>query len=1072
MAADAGELKARATLDNAEFLSALKEMANKTGEQSQAVAKQIESMADAFGKVGNALAMFGALGVLGKFFDEAIATANATDKLAAGFNAVNGPSKETAAIFQEISGLEMKSQFDFEDTLGPAAKNMMMLGVSAEQTAATMTAVVDAAAGMKEGPEWIKAVTDSIAAMSSHLIATQRDMKGLQAEGIDAWGALAREIGTSVPDAMEQVKKGMINSQTVTAAVTKEMAANFQGAGERSLDSWKGAMHILDETTEDAMVGIGHTVKSILNDMKPTIEAAAAAVKAFADFWAGLPGPIQEALVIVPAVLAAVVGVAAAFSALEVAFAALSFNPVVLGIAAVVAALALIGKWAYDNWPAIKAVFQEGVSYLSEIFSPLITIWKAEWDAISSALGTVWGWVTDTIGGLKGTVTEFLGWLGGLFAKLPGSGEIQKLGQIWQDEEAKMTSAKAAIDAKKESDAAAAAQSAQTKRAAEQQNAAEVAAANAAKEAAAVRAKAAAEAEKAAKERESYNKKLEDSAEKLKDSEDKLADTVAKSYKRLRDESHQTVEVVISDFERWGEASPATVFGKAQAALKELGITSTAVYTKAIKDAQDHATVVKAAFDKGSASAADYDAALAAVDQKQRDLKNYVEKDLTDAFRTLGVTSSASLEQTATDALDAYNKIKGSGDATTADLTEAWGKVKAAQQAVVDHTNKDMTDAFHSFGLKTAAEMATMATETDASYNKIVTEAGVDSVAAQTAWVTKTQEAYANILAQGGTLTEGQKSELDRAKQHLDDHLTQVKSAWQTTYDGVKSAVGGAVDSMIEKLVTGKGSFKEILDGMWQDIATAALHAFLDPVKKAISEFIANEVADLIGGKGLGGIVDGFKSIGQAASGIFGKGGSAASGAAGAAGAIPGAGGAASSAGSAATGLAGIAPIFGMVTGAISAITGVIGVFQSMHQETSLNAIEHNTRYSMMYLGERGDGGILGVLFKIDEELAWGAATKAMESLHDMFMDWRTPALESMQNIQVILESWGPYIADTKDAVFDIRQIASDLGRTVATGFERMTITINAGNLTTADAARQLGDQIAKNLSTQMVAVR
>ncbi len=54
-----------------------------------------------------------------------------------------------------------------------------------------------------------------------------------------------------------------------------------------------------------------------------------------------------------------------------------------------------------------------------------------------------------------------------------------------------------------------------------------------------------------------------------------------------------------------------------------------------------------------------------------------------------------------------------------------------------------------------------------------------------------------------------------------------------------------------------------------------------------------------------------------------------------------------------------------------------------MHQETSLNAIEHNTRYSMEYLGERGDGGILGILFKIDEELAFGFNTKSTEQMRD-----------------------------------------------------------------------------------------
>src|SRR5262249_17352840 len=61
-------------------------------------------------------------------------------------------------------------------------------------------------------------------------------------------------------------------------------------------------------------------------------------------------------------------------------------------------------------------------------------------------------------------------------------------------------------------------------------------------------------------------------------------------------------------------------------------------------------------------------------------------------------------------------------------------------------------------------------------------------------------------------------------------------------------------------------------------------------------------------------------------------------------------------------------------TGAISAITGIIGIFQNMHQETSLNAIEHNTRYSMEYLGERSDGGIMTASLKSLEKLGYAVA--------------------------------------------------------------------------------------------------
>jgi hypothetical protein len=39
-------------------------------------------------------------------------------------------------------------------------------------------------------------------------------------------------------------------------------------------------------------------------------------------------------------------------------------------------------------------------------------------------------------------------------------------------------------------------------------------------------------------------------------------------------------------------------------------------------------------------------------------------------------------------------------------------------------------------------------------------------------------------------------------------------------------------------------------------------------------------------------------------------------------------------------------------------------------------------------------------------------------------------------------------------------------------GFQQVNVTVNAGTLTLADAARQLGNQIAANLTSQLTAVR
>jgi hypothetical protein len=124
--------------------------------------------------------------------------------------------------------------------------------------------------------------------------------------------------------------------------------------------------------------------------------------------------------------------------------------------------------------------------------------------------------------------------------------------------------------------------------------------------------------------------------------------------------------------------------------------------------------------------------------------------------------------------------------------------------------------------------------------------------------------------------------------------------------------------------------WKTLWQGLAQDLLQIMFKTLLDPLEKAI-------------GKVLGGV---FGGAGSAAGGAASAGGSAAGGAGSAAGGIAGAAGAAGSS------VAGIVSAVGSV---VSAVTGVISVFQNMHQETTLNAIEESTRYLKIGLVTQGD---------------------------------------------------------------------------------------------------------------------
>lgn len=164
----------------------------------------------------------------------------------------------------------------------------------------------------------------------------------------------------------------------------------------------------------------------------------------------------------------------------------------------------------------------------------------------------------------------------------------------------------------------------------------------------------------------------------------------------------------------------------------------------------------------------------------------------------------------------------------------------------------------------------------------------------------------------------------------------------------------------------------------------------LGNVKKMAQDFAADFLHIMLKGL-LSPLEDAFaasmKKLGGMLANALGIGGNAASSGASAAGsAASSAGGAASSVGGAASGVMGI---IGAVGAAVGAVSSVIGNFQMAGMNKSLDLIEHNTRYSMMYLGERADGGILGAIFKMSEQITWGPGVKAMEASRDILMDIR-----------------------------------------------------------------------------------
>jgi hypothetical protein len=180
-------------------------------------------------------------------------------------------------------------------------------------------------------------------------------------------------------------------------------------------------------------------------------------------------------------------------------------------------------------------------------------------------------------------------------------------------------------------------------------------------------------------------------------------------------------------------------------------------------------------------------------------------------------------------------------------------------------------------------------------------------------------------------------------------------------------SVGSLFDGLSTKLTgvfTGEGSILDLGKAAFGGIKAAAL------------DLASEAVLGLLNGK-LSETLSTLKGIGKAAKGLFGAGASAAKTTTDATGAATGAAaGAASKIGGA---IGGGVP--GLVIAAADLVSSVIANFQFRRMNKLLGMIEETTRRGTLFLGDRADQGILGVLFKIEEGIAFGPATKAVEAI-------------------------------------------------------------------------------------------
>jgi hypothetical protein len=273
-----------------------------------------------------------------------------------------------------------------------------------------------------------------------------------------------------------------------------------------------------------------------------------------------------------------------------------------------------------------------------------------------------------------------------------------------------------------------------------------------------------------------------------------------------------------------------------------------------------------------------------------------------------------------------------------------------------------------------------------AETNKLVHEIAAYEIAVQTgkystdAWIATMDQATAKITAQGIAIKAiplpQLTADLDAAIQRTKDYdtsldtmgntgnaaygkltkgaadagkaITDMKQPFDTFATNVSTVITNFAQDISKSLWDGDMSWGEKGKSLLKSLGQAVTSSFIEPATQALSNFISGALADLLGGKGFGGIMDSIKGIGGAFGGIFGGGDKP-----GVPGvpSIPGTGG-----GGAAGGIGGaLGGALGWVNAIGGIASGIMGFFQGRQQEKTLNAIEESTRYLKIGLVTQGD---------------------------------------------------------------------------------------------------------------------
>ena len=312
------------------------------------------------------------------FGEEAVQAAMAAEKTKTSFTLIMGGAQQATDFLDKLSTFAMNTPFDLPG-LQSSAKKLINFGFTADQVIPVLTGVGDAVAAVGGGQSQIDAVTAAFGRMQSTGQVTSRDMMVMQRAQIPAWDILAKQIGVTVPEAMEMVKKKTISSTEVINALTVGMTSKYGAAMQAQMETTAGSITRINKSIHEMMVSTGQV---ILQFAGPAIKIFADIVEKLAEMATGfldlakkvgLMGALKEMPLGLKIALGALAGVIGGLLTVALVTAATAMAGLIAAAApfiAIGAAIGAIGILVADNWNKVAPVVYIVAGAIAAAFIP------------------------------------------------------------------------------------------------------------------------------------------------------------------------------------------------------------------------------------------------------------------------------------------------------------------------------------------------------------------------------------------------------------------------------------------------------------------------------------------------------------------------------------------------------------------------------------------------------------------------------------------------------------------------------------------------------------------------------